>query len=355
VKRSLRPLAIATALLVGTVGAAVGLTSANAVVTGTATLTPANGTIDSLIRVDTSGPCVAPATRVQVRVFGFGFAPTGQVTYSPQAFGFSTTEPMSLQLSNSFFVYATNNSSTPLVGAYDVRVQCVNNLATVVYDEFQTTMNWTTPGNSFANIAQATYTSGAAPTTSAPPTTTAPPTLSAPARVTSPTISGTAKVGLSVTCNRGTWTNSPTAYAYQWFRSGTAITGATSNRRTLNSNDYAKTITCRVTASNAAGSASATSSGVKVALGTFKLNTSPAISGTAKVGRTLSVSRGSWTPTPKTYQYQWYRNGVAITGATKNSYTVKSSDRGRTLTARVTVFQTGYAKAWKTTSGKKAF
>jgi len=137
------------------------LQPAQAAVVGGTTLIPAAGGIDTLIQANSSAPCAAPATRVRAIATGFGFpgGVNGQIVVSPTAVGFSTSAPMSLPLSNSFRIYAQNNGNTPLVGAYDVRIQCVNTLGTVIYDEFQNTMTWTTPGNSFANISSATYTS----------------------------------------------------------------------------------------------------------------------------------------------------------------------------------------------------
>jgi hypothetical protein len=375
-KRPLRTVAFAVGLCLLGAGGAVGLSSASAAAVGV-TLTPATGNADSLIRADTSGPCASPATKVQARAFGFGFPAAGQIIYSPQVFGFSTTGPMSLQLSNSFRVYATNNSSTPLVGQYDVKVQCVNNLGSIVYGEFVTTMVWQTPNNDFANIGSATYTSGVTapptttPPTTAPPTTTppttappttappttAPPTTTPPVprpiKVTTPVIVGTARVGKPIYCKNGVWTNAPTSFSYQWFRSGTALSGATSYKRNLSGSDFGKTLTCRVRATNAGGNTDAMSPGVKIAAGQFVLLKSPYISGTAKVGNTLKSNRGSWSPTPTVTAYRWYRNGAAIKGATKSAYKLTTADRGRVITLRVVVDAPYYSAAAKTTAGKK--
>jgi hypothetical protein len=46
---------------------------------------------------------------------------------------------------------------------------------------------------------------------------TAPP-AGAPSNQTAPAITGTAQEGQTLTCSTGTWTNSPTGYAYQWKR-----------------------------------------------------------------------------------------------------------------------------------------
>ncbi|MCW2991334.1 MAG: hypothetical protein JWM73_1928, partial [Solirubrobacterales bacterium] len=61
----------------------------------------------------------------------------------------------------------------------------------------------------------------------------------------------------------------------------------------------------------------------------------PAITGTARVGRTLRCSRGEWTGSP-TLKVQWLRNDKAIARATKTGYTVVKADRHRRLACRVT-------------------
>jgi hypothetical protein len=52
-------------------------------------------------------------------------------------------------------------------------------------------------------------------------------------------------------------------------------------------------------------------------------NASPPI-----VGTVASVTNGNWIGTPSSYAYAWYRNGVAIGGATAATYTLVSADTG---------------------------
>jgi len=53
----------------------------------------------------------------------------------------------------------------------------------------------------------------------------------------------------------------------------------------------------------------------------------PVISGSALVGASLSCSAGTWTGAATiTFTYQWYRDGVAISGATSSSYTLVAAD-----------------------------
>jgi len=84
----------------------------------------------------------------------------------------------------------------------------------------------------------------------------------------------------------------------------------------------------------------------------------PALTGTAKVGLPLSVSTGSWTYWPTSYAYQWLRcsstgtSCVAITGATKSSYTLTTTDAGHKLEAMVTAKNA--AGSTSATSGKSS-
>ena len=139
-KRSVRGavVVLASALFASTLLA---VTPAQATVIGEATLAPATGNADSIIALSTPAPCAAPAVKVRVIVTGFGFPLLGKVVYSPQTNGFSTESPMTLSLSNTFFVYATAES-TYLAGEYDIRAQCVSSLGTTIYDEFCSIIVW---------------------------------------------------------------------------------------------------------------------------------------------------------------------------------------------------------------------
>ena len=78
-------------------------------------------------------------------------------------------------------------------------------------------------------------------------------------------MSGTATQGQTLTTSNGTWSNGPTSFEYAWRdcdTSGnncTTISGATANSYTLTANDVGHTVRATVTATNAGGSAPATS------------------------------------------------------------------------------------------------
>jgi hypothetical protein len=150
-----------------------------------------------------------------------------------------------------------------------------------------------------------------------------------------PVASGTAIVGNVLTCTQGTWANTPTAYAYQWRRGGTAIGGATASTYTLVSADGGAAIACAVTASNVSGASTVVSNTIQVQ-GT-PVNTAPPVaSGTGIVGQTLSCTQGTWSNAPTGYAYQWQRNGVTIAGATTSTYVLVTADGGTMVTCLVT-------------------
>ena len=179
--------------------------------------------------------------------------------------------------------------------------------------------------------------------------------LAAPANTSPPTISGTAREGSALTAKSGTWSNSPTSFAYQWRRcatDGTAcadITGATKETYTLVAGDVSHTIRVEVTAANADGKTAAVSDSTEV-VGSENgpRNTArPAIGGTPRVGEELSVSNGSWSPAPTSYAYRWQRCDGAgedcrnIAGAAGRTYGVRTVDVDHRLRALVTARTSG--------------
>jgi len=85
----------------------------------------------------------------------------------------------------------------------------------------------------------------------------------APVNTVLPNVTGSAVVGNVLSTTNGTWTNSPTSYAYQWKRGATNI-GTNANTYTLVTADAGQSITCVVTATNAGGSTPATSNAVQI-------------------------------------------------------------------------------------------
>ncbi|MFE2320882.1 Tat pathway signal protein [Streptomyces sp. NPDC059441] len=162
--------------------------------------------------------------------------------------------------------------------------------------------------------------------------------------IAAPKVTGTAKVGAKVAAAPGSWSAAPSSYTYQWKADGQAISGATASTYTIPAPVLGKKLTVTVTVLRSGWqSGSETSAAVTVARGDAPKSTKPpVISGTAKIGKTLKASKGTWSTSPTSYAYQWYANGKAISGATKSSLVVKSAQQSKKITVKVIAHRTGH-------------
>lgn len=90
--------------------------------------------------------------------------------------------------------------------------------------------------------------------------------LSIPTNTVAPKVTGTPKVGETLSTTTGTWTETPTSYTYQWERSPNGstevegVSGAHSSAYTLTSADKDEYLRCSVRATNSAGTSAAKAS-----------------------------------------------------------------------------------------------
>ena len=117
---------------------------------------------------------------------------------------------------------------------------------------------------------------------------------SSPTNSSPPVVSGTAQEGQQLSASTGTWSGSPTSFAYQWRRCDSNggncvnITDATGSNYLLVSADVGSTIRVAVTATNSVGSStmqSAATAPVTAAPSAPSNTSPPTISGSAERGR----------------------------------------------------------------------
>jgi hypothetical protein len=164
-------------------------------------------------------------------------------------------------------------------------------------------------------------------------------------------VTGTAAITEMLTAQNGTWDNSPTSFDYRWLRCNSAgdscvgIPGATDKTYKVVGADVGHRLRARVTGINADGTTngrSAPTAVVQQPSAAPKSTERPTISGTARVGQTVTASNGSWSGNPTSFGYQWQRcdadgsNCGDITGATSMTYTLRSADLGFRLRVQVT-------------------
>jgi hypothetical protein len=167
-----------------------------------------------------------------------------------------------------------------------------------------------------------------------------------------PVIAGARTTGTLLSVNLGAWTPGEVKFAYQWYRGGKQIKGATKPTYRLVPKDLGKRITVKVTGKAAGvGSKSLTSAATtKIKKGKLSVTAAPAVCGDLVLGRTLTVARGAWTPDGAKFTYQWYRDGKPIKKATKASYKLVGVDLGAVIRVRVRASKKGYLNTYATSA-----
>lgn len=158
-----------------------------------------------------------------------------------------------------------------------------------------------------------------------------------------PTITGTAAVGQTVTAHAGTWGPAPVALSYQWKRGGAPIAGATAATYAVAESDAGQTLSVAVTgAKTNYTSATKVSAATAMVAGGTMTPATPKISGTPTVGEKLTATVTGWAPSSATFTYQWKRNGAVITGSTSAVRLLTANDAGAKLTVTVTATKPGF-------------
>ena len=114
--------------------------------------------------------------------------------------------------------------------------------------------------------------------------------------------------------------------AYQWYRNGTVITGATAATYSVASAQTTDNADYTVVVSNSAGSVTSAAAKLVVNTATIVISAQPAsqalgVGSTATFNVAAQASSGTLT-------YQWRRNGVDIPGATSATYAISSVQLG---------------------------
>ena len=169
-----------------------------------------------------------------------------------------------------------------------------------------------------------------------------------------PTITGTANVGETLTTDTDGIADTDglnnVSYGYQWVAndgtSDTDISGATDSTHLLSDADLAHSIKVRVSFSDDDGYAETLTSAataVVVRRPNVAATGQPTITGTVKVGETLTASTSGVSDdnglTNAVYSYQWVRSTHStdrnISEETGSTYTIVAADDGKSLKVRV--------------------
>lgn len=175
------------------------------------------------------------------------------------------------------------------------------------------------------------------------------PTISGPA-------DGTAAVGETLTAQVGDTVPRQDTWEWQWYAKspgvsgdGSPISGATAREFVAGEAQAGKIIVVKATAKRDQFDPKTWTSAPygPIELQDWQATPQPTIvhDGTPVFNDTLSVSTGTWSPTPNTHSYQWKRDGSVISGATSPTYKLVTADVGKSITVDVSGVLTGYPQA----------
>jgi len=163
--------------------------------------------------------------------------------------------------------------------------------------------------------------------------------------VKAPGISGAVRVGSKVTAAPGTWSVAGPTFTYQWTDNGKNIAGAVTASYAIPASLLGTKLSVLVTAHKAGyNNPAKASAAIVVAKGVFTVVVKPKLSGTPAVGKTLTVTRGTWNPLPA-IKIQWYANGKPVARATGTSLYLTRPLRGQIISVTVIAGKTAYVPA----------
>ena len=168
-----------------------------------------------------------------------------------------------------------------------------------------------------------------------------------------PTISGTFKVGSTLTVSTGTWDQNVTV-STQWLRDGIPISGSINNRYQLTAEDSGHQISVQTTGS-ATGYATAVQTSISSTVASLPASmkvVAPRVTGSAKIRQTLKATSIAWVK-GASVAFQWLLDGRAITGATKSTYKLLRGQKGHKISVRVIQVAAGYITASSASTAKK--
>ena len=160
-----------------------------------------------------------------------------------------------------------------------------------------------------------------------------------------PSILGTVSTGQTLSVSVGIW-DTGASTSIQWLRDGLPIIGVTGTSYVLVAGDVGHDISVKVTAEKAGfTTTSRTSAPQNVVAGTLTLTPTPTVSGSATVGKTLSVTSGTWD-SGVTKVTQWLRDGQPI--STSSTHVVSAADLNHAISVTVTGSKPGYVSVTRT-------
>ncbi len=161
-----------------------------------------------------------------------------------------------------------------------------------------------------------------------------------------PSITGIPGVGSLLQILNPIWSLPGVTTTYQWFVDNVPVPGATGPTFVPGVEDAGKQVHAVVTGTLAGlPIISALTNYLPIPAATeepLAATSAATITGTAKVGKVVSVEDPTWNEEGVEHAYQWLRDGSPISGATAKTYTVTPEDYGHRILVKVTGSKEGW-------------
>jgi len=168
-----------------------------------------------------------------------------------------------------------------------------------------------------------------------------------------PLISGSTVIGSKLRASFTGWERGA-KYSLQWLSDGEEIYGATSSSYTITADDVGSSLSVRLCATKLAFTSKCEESlatGV-INKSEIKVSAKPLLRQTStKLGRQLSALLGKWQQ-GVIYSYQWFRDGIALNGETREIYVMTPNDSGHSFALQVTGSKVGYLDLTRASDAK---
>lgn len=160
--------------------------------------------------------------------------------------------------------------------------------------------------------------------------------------VGNPVINGAPEIGGTLTADSdAVFEPADAAVTYQWLVAGEEVDGETDSTYVIKPGDLGKQVTVRVTGSMP-GIDSDSAVSAPVVVSDMNNTVPPSVSGTPRVGNTLTADPGHLVQPPDSVAYQWFADGEAIEGATGATLVLGPDLAGKQIRVVVTANKAGY-------------
>jgi hypothetical protein len=168
------------------------------------------------------------------------------------------------------------------------------------------------------------------------------------------------KVGDTLYFNPGTYTARGVTLSHQLLADGAVVPGVTRHNLEITPDLLGKRLSVRETATRPGrGSITVVSDEtLRITEGVYTNVEPPKVADPPIVGVPLTAANGSWQGTGswqplRTFDHQWFANGVPIPGGDEATFTPTAAESGQALTVHVRAVRAGYRAEWATSAPTK--